>query len=78
MEHIQKVELKELKHVETVDKGVPKIEKNVHVKKSARPKVLNEIKEFKGFAEVIVINVPIRLYIITNSTILRKLGKSRI
>jgi len=51
MDQVAKVELKELKHVETVDKAAPKIDKTTHVKKSTRPKVLNEIKEFKGFAE---------------------------
>jgi len=51
MEQVQKVELKELKHVETVDKGAPVIDKKTKVKKSSHPKVMNEIKEFKGFAE---------------------------
>jgi len=51
MAEVQKVETKELKHVETVDKGKPVIDSTAHIKKSKRPKVLDEIKDFKGFAE---------------------------
>jgi hypothetical protein len=49
MDQVQKVELKELKHVDTQDKAQPAIEK-VKVKKSQRPKVLAEIQGFQGFA----------------------------
>jgi len=47
---VQKVELKELKHVETVDKAGPVIDKNTHVKKSQRPKLLKEVQSFQGHA----------------------------
>jgi len=49
LEQVQKVELKELKHVDTDDKAKPQIEK-VKVKKSKRPKMMNEIQTFQGFA----------------------------
>jgi len=51
MSEVQKVENRDLKHVETVDKGKPVIDSSIHVKKSKHPKVMEEIKGFKGFAE---------------------------
>jgi len=43
-EQIQKVEHSELKHVETKDKTVPVLDKNVHLKKDVRPSLFEEIK----------------------------------
>jgi len=53
MDQVQQVELKELKHVETLDKGKPNVDvgENWKAKKTKLPKVLDEIKDFKGFAE---------------------------
>jgi len=52
MEEIQNPETsKELKHVETVDKAQPVIDENTKIKKSNRPKLMNEVKTFKGFQE---------------------------
>jgi len=51
MEQIQHVEANELKHVETVDKAQPSIDCKAKIKKSNRPKLMNEVKGFKGFEE---------------------------
>lgn len=52
MKQIQKVEMAELKHVETNDKAQPVIEKNVKVKKDVRPALFAEIKTTPKLAEV--------------------------
>jgi len=41
----------EPKHVETTDKAQPVIEANTKIKKSKRPKLMEEVKSFKGFEE---------------------------
>jgi len=49
---IQKIEQKELKHVDTVDKSQPSIESGVKVKKSERPQLFDEIKTHDPLALV--------------------------